>query len=304
MAHMSEDIQSASSDSPPMLDRTNFESWQQRIRLYCKGKDNRENKPKSIDEGPFQMGTFQETLDDAAEGALHLGPVRPRVYSDLTLEEKDRQKADICATNILLQGLPKDIYTLINHYIDAKDIWDNVKMLLEGSDRNGQHEVHANKNKMLMERFTQHPNDPLAFFADNTQHDTRLIPTDELLDNLTKQVALLAQSYKNVQGRQNRGQGNNARGSPAAGNGRGQNRVGNANPGQEKPIKCYNCNGSRHIAILDEEELLFLEGGHGNTFDDDVDKAPVQYMAQNEDNIIQAYQCDVFDSDVDEAPMA
>nr|GEW12740.1 integrase, catalytic region, zinc finger, CCHC-type, peptidase aspartic, catalytic [Tanacetum cinerariifolium] len=36
--------------------------------------------------------------------------------------------------NILLQGLPKDIYTLINHYTDAKDIWENVKMLLEGSE--------------------------------------------------------------------------------------------------------------------------------------------------------------------------
>nr|GEU61047.1 hypothetical protein [Tanacetum cinerariifolium] len=42
--------------------------------------------------------------------------------------------ADIRATNILLQGLPKDIYTLINHYTNAKDIWDNVKMLLEGSE--------------------------------------------------------------------------------------------------------------------------------------------------------------------------
>ncbi|GJW27796.1 hypothetical protein Tco_0044671 [Tanacetum coccineum] len=38
------------------------------------------------------------------------------------------------ATNIILQGLPKDIYSLINHYTDAKDIWDNVKMLLEGSE--------------------------------------------------------------------------------------------------------------------------------------------------------------------------
>ncbi|GJY76966.1 hypothetical protein Tco_0482082 [Tanacetum coccineum] len=40
----------------------------------------------------------------------------------------------IRATNIILQGLPKDIYSLINHYTDAKDIWDNVKMLLEGSE--------------------------------------------------------------------------------------------------------------------------------------------------------------------------
>ncbi|GJS68147.1 hypothetical protein Tco_0682712 [Tanacetum coccineum] len=90
-----------------------------------------ENILKSIDEGPFQMGKFREILD---EGALHLGPERDRVFVDLTPEEKDRYKANIRATNILLQGLPKDIYTHINHYTDAKDIWDNVKMLLEGSE--------------------------------------------------------------------------------------------------------------------------------------------------------------------------
>nr|GFB25135.1 hypothetical protein [Tanacetum cinerariifolium] len=61
------------------------------------------------------------------------GLERPRVYSDLKSEEKDRYNADIRDTNILPQGLPKDIYTLINHYTDAKDIWDYVKMLLEGS---------------------------------------------------------------------------------------------------------------------------------------------------------------------------
>nr|GEX56981.1 integrase, catalytic region, zinc finger, CCHC-type, peptidase aspartic, catalytic [Tanacetum cinerariifolium] len=68
------------------------------------------------------------------ERAPHLGPERPRVYSDLSPEEKDRYNADIRVTNILLQGLPKNIYTLINHYTDAKDIWDIVKMLLEGSE--------------------------------------------------------------------------------------------------------------------------------------------------------------------------
>ncbi|GJZ44275.1 retrovirus-related pol polyprotein from transposon TNT 1-94 [Tanacetum coccineum] len=67
-----------------------------------------------------QMGKFRETLAEGNEGALHLGPERPRVYFNIR------------ATNILLQGLPKDIYTLINHYTDAKYIWDNVKMLLEG----------------------------------------------------------------------------------------------------------------------------------------------------------------------------
>ncbi|GJW38621.1 hypothetical protein Tco_0064466 [Tanacetum coccineum] len=135
MSNMSEDIQYAGSDTrPPMLDRTDFESWQQRIRLYCLGKDNGENIMKSITEGPFQMGTMRDTLTEGGEGALHLGPERARVFADLSAEQKDRYKADIRATNILLQGIPKDIYTLINHFTDAKDIWDNVKMILEGSE--------------------------------------------------------------------------------------------------------------------------------------------------------------------------
>ncbi|GKA99830.1 retrovirus-related pol polyprotein from transposon TNT 1-94 [Tanacetum coccineum] len=101
MANLSEDIQCAGSDTrPPMLDKADFASWQQRIRLYCRG----------------------------TEGPINLGPERPRVYSELSQEEKDRYNADIRATNIVLQGLPKDIYSLINHYTDAKDIWDNVKM--------------------------------------------------------------------------------------------------------------------------------------------------------------------------------
>nr|GEX73633.1 hypothetical protein [Tanacetum cinerariifolium] len=135
MANFLEDIQCAGSDTrPPMLDRTDFASWQQRIRLYCRGKENGVNILKSNDEGPYQMGTVRETLAESTEGAPQFGPERPRVYSDLTPEEKDRYNTDIWATNILLQGLPKDIYTLINHYSDAKDIWDNVKMLLEGSE--------------------------------------------------------------------------------------------------------------------------------------------------------------------------
>nr|GEV08991.1 putative reverse transcriptase domain-containing protein [Tanacetum cinerariifolium] len=72
---LSQDIQCAGFDSrPPMLDRTDFASWKQRIRLYCRGKENGVNILKSIDEGPFQMGMFRETLAKGEECALHLGP--------------------------------------------------------------------------------------------------------------------------------------------------------------------------------------------------------------------------------------
>nr|GEZ13092.1 integrase, catalytic region, zinc finger, CCHC-type, peptidase aspartic, catalytic [Tanacetum cinerariifolium] len=79
MANISEDIQGAGSDTrPPMLNRTDFASWQQLIRLYCRGKENGVNILKSIDEGPYQMGIVREPLAEDTEGAPHLGPERPR----------------------------------------------------------------------------------------------------------------------------------------------------------------------------------------------------------------------------------
>nr|GEY43151.1 integrase, catalytic region, zinc finger, CCHC-type, peptidase aspartic, catalytic [Tanacetum cinerariifolium] len=72
-----------------MLDRYDFASWQQRIHLYCQGKDIGENILKSIDEGPFKMGKFRETLAEGDEGALHLDPERDKVFADLSPEEKD-----------------------------------------------------------------------------------------------------------------------------------------------------------------------------------------------------------------------
>ncbi|GJW41379.1 retrovirus-related pol polyprotein from transposon TNT 1-94 [Tanacetum coccineum] len=135
MSSNSDDIQAAGFDTrPPMLDRTDYESWSQRIRLYCRGKENGLQILQSIDQGPFELGTTRNTLGTTPEGGVLLGPERPRTYDDLSDTEKKRYDADVRATNIVLQGLPKDIHKLINHNIEAKAIWDNVKMLLPGSE--------------------------------------------------------------------------------------------------------------------------------------------------------------------------
>ncbi|GJU92376.1 hypothetical protein Tco_1304799 [Tanacetum coccineum] len=123
------------------------------------------------------MGTTREIIDEGTEGPINLGPERPRVYSELSQEEKDRYNADIRATNIILQGLPKDTYSLINHYTDAKDIWDNVKMLLEGSELTKEdRESQLNMRQMptvtilMLERLTQQTVDPLALMSNVSLH--------------------------------------------------------------------------------------------------------------------------------------
>ncbi|GJU63008.1 hypothetical protein Tco_1244843 [Tanacetum coccineum] len=136
-----------------------------------------------------------------------------------------------------------------------------------------QHEAHVNEKKMMLERFTQHAVDSLTLMS-NVSHQ-----------QYSSQSSTTPPSTHVPPGRQNGGQGNNARGISAAGNGGAQNRVGNANSGQARQIKCYNCNG-----------------GQDNAIDKDVDELPVQDMAFNVDNVFQADECDAFDSDVDEAP--
>nr|GEX77640.1 Gag-Pol polyprotein [Tanacetum cinerariifolium] len=110
MSNQSKDIQAASSNTcPPILDRTHFESWQQRIQLYYKGKDHGEYILLSIDEDPFRMGRCRDEIAIGTDGP-YLGPEQDRVVADLSQAEKERLRADICAMNILLQGseLTKD----------------------------------------------------------------------------------------------------------------------------------------------------------------------------------------------------
>ncbi|GJU52374.1 integrase, catalytic region, zinc finger, CCHC-type containing protein, partial [Tanacetum coccineum] len=149
-----------------------------------------------------------------------------------------------------------------------------------------QHEVHANENKMMMERFIQPTNDPLALVSnasnqkyptqssdspqssnqpslvDNFPMDTGSTSTDNLIESLTNTLALLNQSFKahlpqmNNQLKTSSNARNNATVQDGkvvvqdvrAGNAGGQNRDGNVNPGQAKPVMCYNCKGIGHIA--------------------------------------------------------
>lgn len=103
MSTASDDIQADGSDTRPlMLDRTDYESWAERIRLYCLGKENGVNILKSIEEGPFQMGTTRDTVAATDEQPAVVGPDRPCTYNELSDEEKKRYDADIRASNIAI----------------------------------------------------------------------------------------------------------------------------------------------------------------------------------------------------------
>ncbi|GJV18975.1 retrovirus-related pol polyprotein from transposon TNT 1-94 [Tanacetum coccineum] len=163
---------------PPMLDKTNYSSWASRMLLYIKGKE-------------------------------HV-TVKARTYTDLIEEEKIRESADIKATNIVLQGLPQDIYNLVNHNEHAKEIWDRVKLLIQGSELSlqeresklydefdmftsllgesihsyymRQHEAHTNEVRLTRQRYP----DQIALVANSPS----------LVHQQTYQPPTLQQSYQ------------------------------------------------------------------------------------------------------------
>ncbi|GKC85058.1 hypothetical protein Tco_1140775 [Tanacetum coccineum] len=91
------------------------------------GKENGEMLVDSINHGSFQ---FKEISVPATEGTSK--HKRLQELKDITPQEKLRKSCDIKATNIILLGLPVDIYTLVNHHKTSKEIWDRVKELMEG----------------------------------------------------------------------------------------------------------------------------------------------------------------------------
>ncbi|GJX14298.1 hypothetical protein Tco_1412958 [Tanacetum coccineum] len=50
------------------------------------------------------------------------GVTRKKKYEELSATEKIQADCDLKETNIIIQGLPSDVYSLINHHKVAKDL--------------------------------------------------------------------------------------------------------------------------------------------------------------------------------------
>ncbi|GJY82578.1 integrase, catalytic region, zinc finger, CCHC-type containing protein [Tanacetum coccineum] len=61
------------------------------------------------------------------------GETKKKKYAELFVAEKNQVDCDMKATNIILQGLPSDVYALVNHHRVAKDIWERVQLLMQGT---------------------------------------------------------------------------------------------------------------------------------------------------------------------------
>ncbi|GJZ39392.1 hypothetical protein Tco_0585955 [Tanacetum coccineum] len=77
---------------------------------------------ESVEHGSLIWPTIEEN-----------GVTRTKKYAELSATEKLQANCDMKAINIILQGLPTEIYSLVNHHRDAKDLWEKVQLLMQGT---------------------------------------------------------------------------------------------------------------------------------------------------------------------------
>nr|GEY97288.1 hypothetical protein [Tanacetum cinerariifolium] len=172
-----------------------YDSWKSRMELYMLNRQHGRMILESVKHDPLLWPSVTED-----------GVTRLKKYSELSSAEAIQADCDVKATNIILQALPPEIYALVSTYKVAKDLWERIQMLMQGTSLTkqereckiydafdkftyqkgetlhlhttnvdqlhaylGQHEYHANEVRLMHERHS----DPLALIS---QHQLN-IPT-------------------------------------------------------------------------------------------------------------------------------
>ncbi|GJT40072.1 retrovirus-related pol polyprotein from transposon TNT 1-94, partial [Tanacetum coccineum] len=77
---------------------------------------------ESVDNGPLIWPTIEEN-----------GVTRPRKYSEISSTNAIQADCDVKATNIILQGLPPEVYALVSNHQIAKELWERIQLLMQGT---------------------------------------------------------------------------------------------------------------------------------------------------------------------------
>nr|GEX52079.1 integrase, catalytic region, zinc finger, CCHC-type, peptidase aspartic, catalytic [Tanacetum cinerariifolium] len=94
-------ILSGADNRPPMLEKDMYDSWKSRMELYMLNRIHGRMILESVEQGPLIWPSVE------VEGVTRL-----KKYSELSVVEAIQADCDVKVTNIILQGLPPEVYAL------------------------------------------------------------------------------------------------------------------------------------------------------------------------------------------------
>nr|GEU29014.1 hypothetical protein [Tanacetum cinerariifolium] len=107
---------------PPMLEKDMYDSWKSRMKLYMMNRQHERMIIESVENYPLIWPSIKEN-----------GVTKPKKYSELSATEAIQADCDVKATNIILQGLPPEVYALVSNHKVAKELWERIQLLMQGT---------------------------------------------------------------------------------------------------------------------------------------------------------------------------
>nr|GEV28115.1 hypothetical protein [Tanacetum cinerariifolium] len=85
---------------------------------------------ESVENGPLIWPSIEENR-----------VIRPKKYSELSATKAIQADCDVKAINIILQGLPPEVYALVSNHKVAKELWERIQLLMQGTSLTKQESV-------------------------------------------------------------------------------------------------------------------------------------------------------------------
>ncbi|GJZ39179.1 retrovirus-related pol polyprotein from transposon TNT 1-94 [Tanacetum coccineum] len=221
-------ILSGADNRPPMLEKDMYDSWKSIMELYMMNRQHGRMILESVENGPLIWPSIEEN-----------GVTRPKKYSELSATEAIQADCDIKATNIILQGLPPEVYALVSNHKVAKELWERIQLLMQGTSLTKQERELFQKGDDLIDAI----NHMMSFLT--AVVTSRYPTTNNQLKNSSnpRQQATIKDgrvTLQPVQGRQI---------SFATGTSRTYTLgVSGSNSRKQRTIICYNCKGEGHMS--------------------------------------------------------
>nr|GFA51670.1 hypothetical protein [Tanacetum cinerariifolium] len=121
-SHADKAILLGADNRPPMLEKDMYDSWKSRMELYMLNRQHGWMILEFVENGPLLWLIVEED-----------GVIRLKKYSELSAAEAIQADCDVKATNIILQGHPLEVYALVNTHKVAKELWEGIQMLMQGT---------------------------------------------------------------------------------------------------------------------------------------------------------------------------
>ncbi|KAJ9562021.1 hypothetical protein OSB04_007181 [Centaurea solstitialis] len=121
-----------SDTKPPVLFRGDYNMWRDRFLDFIDRQDLGEYIRLSLKEGP-KVFTEEKPAQPDSDPPVAAHTVLKK-FENMTVDEKNRHKADKLAKSFMLLGLPNDIYfTIDSHNSTGKEMWDQIEKQMLGT---------------------------------------------------------------------------------------------------------------------------------------------------------------------------